>query len=287
MLRIATRKSPLALAQTAMVAAVLRDGLGEEIEELRLTTTGDKQTQWSLEKQGGKGLFTKELEEALLSGQADFAVHSAKDLPGEMPEGLAVAGYLPRGDARDVLVRRKGIEQPSTIATGSPRRRQQLAALFPMAVFSEIRGNVDTRLNKIAVKHEADATMLAAAGLARLGISSWDNLDFIPLPFEQLVPAVGQAAIAVQCRVADVARLQSLLDAETARHVAVERAFQRRLGAGCHTAFAAHGTKNQLHLFHEACGAKQFSLTPEDLAAPGETADRVLRTLGLWHGAGI
>lgn len=279
MLRIATRKSPLALAQTAMVAAVLRAGLGEEIEELRLTTTGDKQTQWSLEKQGGKGLFTKELEEALLSGQADFAVHSAKDLPGEMPEGLAVAGYLPRGDARDVLVRRKGIEQPSTIATGSPRRRQQLAALFPMAVFSEIRGNVDTRLNKIAVKQEADATMLAAAGLARLGISCWENLEFIPLPFEQMVPAVGQAAIAVQCRRSELDRLQVLLDLETAKQVTLERAFQRRLGAGCHTAFAAHVTKNTLHLFHEACGPRRFPLSPEDLATPGETASRVLREL--------
>ena len=120
---IATRKSPLALAQTGMVADHLRERLGVETELLKIVTTGDRQTEWSLEKRGGKGLFTSELEAALLRGEADLAVHSTKDLPGEMPSGLAIGGYLPRADPRDVLVLRAGVESPRLIATGSPRRQ--------------------------------------------------------------------------------------------------------------------------------------------------------------------
>src|SRR6185295_3432955 len=113
--------------------------------------------------------FTGELEAALLRGEADVAVHSTKDLPGEMTPGLAIAGYLPRADVRDVLVLRADAPNPKTVATGSPRRRLQLAKLFPAVAFSEIRGNVDTRLKKIAEQRVADGTVLAAAGLARLG----------------------------------------------------------------------------------------------------------------------
>ncbi|MES2692982.1 MAG: hydroxymethylbilane synthase, partial [Verrucomicrobiota bacterium] len=154
---LATRKSPLALAQTEMVAAHLRNQLGVETELLKIVTTGDKQTEWSLEKRGGKGLFTSELEEALKRGEADVAIHSTKDLPGDMPEGLAIGGYLPRADPRDVLVMRSGIDEPKTIATGSPRRRLQISMMFPGVQFSEIRGNVDTRLKKIGELHVADA----------------------------------------------------------------------------------------------------------------------------------
>mgnify|MGYP001601418678 FL=1 len=175
---IATRKSPLALAQTHQVAAHLQKTMGVEIELLTMTTTGDRQTAWSLEKRGGKGLFTKELEEALLEKRADIAVHSTKDLPGEQPDGLTVAGYLPRVDPRDVLVVGEGIETPATVATGSPRRRLQLAMLYPDVEFSEIRGNVDTRLRKIGQDRVADATVLAAAGLSRLGIGSWPGTEF-------------------------------------------------------------------------------------------------------------
>ena len=120
---LATRKSPLALAQTEMVAAHLREHLGVETELLKIVTTGDRQTDWSLENKGGKGLFTGELEAALQRGEADVAVHSTKDLPGDMPPGLAVGGYMPRADTRDMLVLRAGVEVPATIATGSPRRR--------------------------------------------------------------------------------------------------------------------------------------------------------------------
>jgi hydroxymethylbilane synthase len=278
---LATRKSPLALRQSEMVAAHLRAALQVEAELLKIVTTGDRQAEWSLEQKGGKGLFTGELEQALLRGDADLAVHSTKDLPGEMPAGLAIAGYMPREDARDVLVLRVGVTTPSKIATGSPRRRLQIAPLFPGVEFLEIRGNVDTRLRKIAEQHVADGTILAAAGLKRLGIAGWPGLEFRPLSFDQMVPAVGQGAIAVQCRAAEAARLAPALDAGTARGVALERAFQAALGGGCHTAFGAHAAADALYFFHEQTGLRKLPLTPSDLARPGETADRVLRQLKL------
>jgi hydroxymethylbilane synthase len=280
-LTLATRKSPLALAQTGMVAAVLRASLGVETAELRIVTTGDRQTEWSLEKKGGKGLFTSELEAVLLRGEADVAVHSTKDLPGEMAAGLAIAGYLPRADARDVLVLREGVSAPRLLATGSPRRRLQVQRLFPEVAFTEIRGNVDTRLRKIAEQQLADGTILAAAGLHRLGITAWPGLTFTPLGFAAAVPAVGQGAIAIQCRAADAAGFAGCFDAATMSAVSVERAFQAALGGGCQTAFATHVADGQLHLFHEACGIRQASLAPEDFAAPAATADRLLRAWGL------
>ncbi len=278
---LATRKSPLALAQTEMVAAHLRGQLGVETELLKIVTTGDKQTEWSLEQRGGKGLFTSELEAAVRSGAADVAVHSTKDLPGEMVEGLAVGGYMPRADVRDVLVLREGVEMPATIATGSPRRRLQVQRLFPAVVFTEIRGNVDTRLNKIGAQHVADGTILAAAGLKRLGIDTWPGVEFMPLEFDQMVPAVGQGAIAIQCREADAAKFAAIFDAATARSVTLERAFQTALGGGCHTAFGAHVTLAVLYLFHEVIGLRRISLAPADFASPSDTAARVLRELRL------
>lgn len=278
---LATRKSPLALAQTEMVAAHLREHLGVETELLKIVTTGDRQTDWSLENKGGKGLFTGELEAALQRGEADVAVHSTKDLPGDMPPGLAVGGYMPRADTRDMLVLRAGVEVPATIATGSPRRRLQIAALFPGVVFTEIRGNVDTRLRKIGEQHVADGSILAAAGLQRLGISTWPGIEFMPLTFEHMVPAVGQGAIGVQCRVDDAAKFAAVLDAATARTVTLERAFQSALGAGCHTAFAAHATATTVYLFHETVGLHRLPLTEDDFSAPVATADRFLRQIGL------
>lgn len=278
---IATRKSPLALAQTEMVAAHLRATLGVDTELLKIVTTGDKQTEWSLEKRGGKGLFTSELEQALLRGEADVAVHSTKDLPGEMPEGLAVAGYLPRADVRDVLVLRAEIEMPRKIATGSPRRRLQLTTLFEGLEFTEIRGNVDTRLKKIAEQHVADGTVLAAAGLNRLGIGRWPGLVFHPLECGQMVPAVGQGAIALQSRRGDAAGLGAVLHHETAMAVNLERAFQQALGGGCHTAFGAHAAHDTLYFFHESVGLRSFPLAPEDQKNPLPFAALILKKLGL------
>ncbi|KXU36218.1 hypothetical protein AXK11_04655 [Cephaloticoccus primus] len=347
-MRIATRKSPLALAQARLVATRLGEFFGLPVELLPMSTTGDRQAQWSLEKQGGKGLFTTELEEALISGEADLAVHSAKDLPGRTSEKLIIAGYLPRADPRDVLVLRSGVAHPGseasprpapsspcqkngalTLATGSPRRRGQLALLFPEASFCEIRGNVETRLEKVAsgfavpggapasatappsapaapatpsaadALHTApppaaaaatasaggripvDATVLAAAGLARLGIRTWPGLEFRPLDFGEMVPAVGQGAIAVQTRIDEAARYAPILDPATARAVRVERAFQAALDSGCQTAFAAHAAGDSLYLFHEKTGRRRFPLAEADYHAPADTAKRLLSSLGL------
>jgi hydroxymethylbilane synthase len=280
---LATRKSPLALTQTEMVAAHLRNQLGVETELLKIVTTGDKQTEWSLEQRGGKGLFTSELEAAVRRGEADVAVHSTKDLPGDMADELAIGGYMPRADTRDVLVLRAGVEMPVTLATGSPRRRMQVQLLFPDVAFTEIRGNVDTRLRKIGEQHVADGTILAAAGLKRLGIETWPGVEFAPLSFDQMVPAVGQGAIAVQCREAEAAKFAAVFDSATARTVNLERAFQAALGGGCHTAFAAHATGDMLHLFHESAGVQSVPLTADDFANPVEAAARILKQFGLSH----
>ena len=198
-----------------------------------------------------------------------------------MPPGLAVGGYLPRADPRDVLVLRSGVDEPQRLATGSPRRRQQVAALFPQAEFTEIRGNVDTRLRKIAEQNFADGTLLAAAGLRRLGIETWAGLEFAPLEVSQMVPAVGQGAIAVQCREQDAAQFAALFDLPTGRAVDVERAFQAALGGGCHTAFAVHVAGETLHLFHERCGIRTAALSPHDFSAPAAAARRLLGGWGI------
>jgi len=210
-------------------------------------------------------------------------VHSTKDLPGHTSPQLIIAGYLPRADPRDVIVLRSGTTRPAKLATSSPRRRGQLALLFPDAAFCEIRGNVETRLNKLAENEAvgAEATVLAAAGLARLGIATWPGLEFRPLAFAEMVPAVGQGAIAVQTRIDDAARFAAILHADTARAVRVERAFQAALGGGCHTAFAAHAAGDTLHLFHEKIGLRRFPLSEAEVHAPADTAKRILNTLGL------
>ena len=258
---LATRGSALARAQAELVRAHLARALpGSSFALLVLSTSGDRRHDWKLSEQGGKGLFTKELEEALLEGKAFAAVHSAKDLPTELPQGLTLAGFLERADARDVLVRREDCASPRTIASGSPRRREQGARLWPEAQWSELRGNVETRLKKIA-EGQADATLLAAAGLARLGISSFPGLVFEPIPLSDMVPAAGQAAIAVECRAGDAPRLAALFDAKTALAVGVERAFLAALGGGCHSASAAHydGAILRLHLAGRPPYAEPFA----------------------------
>ncbi|MDB6166026.1 MAG: hemC [Lacunisphaera sp.] len=276
---LATRKSPLALVQTELVAAHLsREIPGAQCELLRIVTTGDKQTDWSLNKQGGKGLFTAELEQALLRGEANAAIHSCKDLPGEITPGLLVAGFMPRADVRDVLVLREGVTTPATIATSSPRRQLQVKKLFPAATFTEIRGNVDTRLKKIAAGL-ADATVLAAAGLSRLGILSWPGVTLRPLTLAESVPAVGQGAIAVQCRTEDAPQFSRALDAATARTVNIERALQAAVGAGCQLAFAAHVANDTLYFFHEQTGTRTLPVTAADYADPQAAAKRFLQEL--------
>ncbi len=220
------------------------------------------------------------LEDALLEGRADIAVHSAKDLPGDQPTGLTVAGYMPRVDPRDVLVVRKGVETPTTVATGSPRRRLQLAMLYPDAEFSEIRGNVDTRLRKIAQDQVADATVLAAAGLGRLGIGEWKEAEFRVLGFETMVPAVGQAAIAIQSRINCPELLKTCWDRSTHEAVSLERAFQTMLGGGCHTALGVHVSGDSLWFFHDQIGLRSLPITRADILSPLDTAERELKRMG-------
>jgi len=260
---ITTRKSRLAMVQAELAKeACERVFEGSDVSLLKVVTTGDRRQAWSLEKKGGKGLFTKELENALLDGSADLAVHSAKDLPTENPEGLVIVGYLPREEVNDVLVKRCGVERICKLATGSPRRRAQSALFLPELEYDEIRGNVETRLNKIKEGY-ADATVMARAGLKRLGIDSWEGLELETLQLTQMIPAVGQGAIALQCRAEDAERFAVLSHPATEQAVSIERQFLNSVGGGCQTAFAAHYSEGKLYCFHEAHG--RFTITFENL----------------------
>ena len=259
---LATRRSPLALRQAELVASSISENLGRQVKLLPMVTTGDRQTDWSLEKTGGKGLFTKELESALLDGTADLAVHSAKDMPTEMPEGLCLSAFLPRENPADVLVIREGVSTPKIIASGSPRRRSQAINLFPDAKWIELRGNVETRLQKIAEGKEAEATFLAASGLNRLGIKEFQGLVFRELKWNEMVPAPGQGAIAIQSRTEDKDIFQKLSDSDTERSVEIERIVLTSFGGGCQVALGAHHSQldGNLHFFHEKCGIRSSLL---------------------------
>lgn len=262
---LATRGSPLALKQAELCAAHLEEVLpNTECELLKITTTGDRKTKWSLEKEGGKGLFTKELEEALLEGRAQIAVHSAKDLPTEMPEGLTLAAFMPREAAHDVLVVRDDVEEPAFIGTSSPRRRSQLKKCFPKAVWGDIRGNVDTRLRKVTNGHQAEATILAAAGLKRLGINGWPGLIFKPLNHRDVVPAVGQGAIALQTTLDFAPYLAPADHRETRRAVTLERRFLAAMGGGCHVATAAHVDGLSFLAYHDEHGFHEIELPDQN-----------------------
>ena len=258
---IATRKSPLALKQTAMVRACLAEKLPEQrFDNLELNTKIDERLNWSLEKRGGIGLFTKELEEALFERRAELAIHSAKDMPTVLPEGLAIAGYLSRARVNDVLVHRKDSPNPQIIASSSPRRQVQVGLLYPDAKWTTIRGNVVTRLRKIA-DGECEASLLAAAGLDRLNITAFEGLEFIELSVEQVVPAPGQAAIAVQCRTEDLSKYKDLFCNETKLAVTLEKAFLKRLGSGCQIPVGAYYNKNIFQIYHPKVGHRTFEIT--------------------------
>lgn len=278
---LATRKSPLALKQTEMVRDCLSQQCpSESFQVLRLTTKVDERLSWSLEKRGGIGLFTKELEAALLENRAQLAIHSAKDMPTVCPDGLAIAGYLPRARVNDVLVYRNSRPQPKTIATSSPRRRAQLLELFPDVKWTTIRGNVGTRLGKIN-DGACDASLLAAAGLDRLAISAYAGLTFRELSIEQVVPAPGQAAIAVQCRTEDLAKYENLFCPTTKLAVTLEKGFLQRLGSGCQIPVGAYYNAGIFHVFHPEVGHRnfEFDLTSHDQIMP--QLDTIMRELKL------
>lgn len=243
-LKIATRGSALALWQAEHVAAELeRLHPGVTTELVRIKTTGDKILDVPLAKVGGKGLFTKEIEEALLDGRADLAVHSMKDVPTELPDGLGIRAILKRADVRDAVATVTGggletLPESARIGTSSLRRVCQLRARHPGFRFVSIRGNVQTRLNKLG--SEVDAVVLAAAGVTRLGIADRMHVFLEP---DAMLPAVAQGAIGVETRVGDD-RVNTLVDAlnhaGTAVCVAAERAFLARLEGGCQVPIAAH-----------------------------------------------
>jgi hydroxymethylbilane synthase len=254
-LRLGTRGSQLALFQARTVARALHDASGIDPELVIIRTSGDRLADATLSEAGGKRLFVKEIEDALLAGEVDLAVHSSKDLPAELPAGLTVAAVLPREDPRDAVVLpaaaggRVTMEQltarlgPGTrVATSSVRRTAQLARLFPAASFVPIRGNLDTRLRKLDEGAHGDALVLAAAGLVRLDQSHRISAH---LPADLCVPAPGQGIIAIEIRTDDAATRRSVepLDdpaAATAFHA--ERAVVTALGGGCQMPLGAYAT---------------------------------------------
>ena len=240
-LRAATRGSALAQRQTSIVAGLLAETCGVAAEPVVVSTTGDRQADTPIHAMGGKGVFVKEVQAAVLDGRADIAVHSAKDLPSSTPDGLVLAAVPRRGDPRDALVgcRLAELAPGATVATGSVRRRTQLAWLRPDLAFAELRGNIATRLNKAP---GFDAIVMAAVALQRLGLEP-ELLDV--LEPDVLVPQVGQGAIAVECRADDRGLLETLTAIEhepSRRAVDAERAFLAELGADCSLPAGAHAT---------------------------------------------
>ncbi|HRD65568.1 MAG TPA: hydroxymethylbilane synthase [Candidatus Competibacter sp.] len=244
-LRIATRKSALAIWQAEHVAERLRRAHpGLQIELIGMVTRGDKILDSPLSKVGGKGLFVKELEQGLLEGRADLAVHSMKDVPVDFPDGLGLTAILAREDPRDAFVSNHYLQPdalPSgaTVGTSSLRRQCQLAARYPDWEIRSLRGNVNSRLAKLDAG-DYDAIILAAAGLKRLGLA---NRIASVLEPERSLPAIGQGAIGVECRLDD-ARTRELVaaldDPPTRIRVAAERAFNARLQGGCQVPIAGY-----------------------------------------------
>ena len=240
-LRFGTRGSRLAVVQSTEVADALR-ARGHEVELVTIRTSGDRLADVALADFGGKALFVKEIEEALLDGRVDGGVHSLKDMPAELPEGLCLAAFSARQDPRDVLLTRSGgtrddLPRGARVATSSLRRRALLLARRPDLRVEPIRGNVDTRLRKLE-EGLYDAMVMARAGLQRLGLKP-EHIQV--LPADEFLPAVGQGILGVEARCTDRAVLEVLesFDDPAARAEAeAERAFLRRLGAGCHTPVA-------------------------------------------------
>ncbi|KTD64350.1 hydroxymethylbilane synthase [Legionella spiritensis] len=255
-IRIATRKSPLALWQANHAGKLLQSHWPDlTIELIPMSTSGDRFLKDRLLVAGGKGLFVKELEDALLSDRADIAVHSMKDVPADLPEGLGLTAICKRDNPMDAFISRPSLNlaslpQGSIIGTSSLRRQAQLLAFRPDLQVKCLRGNINTRLAKLDAG-EFDAIILAAAGLERMGMQSFINEV---LPQSIMLPACGQGAIGIECRVDDQAlkkRLAPLNDEVTTLCVETERRVNARLGGNCHVPIAVYCTvspPNQLSL---------------------------------------
>lgn len=281
-IRIGTRGSPLALAQAHETRRRLMAAHGlpeEEFEIVVITTTGDRIRDRPLSEIGGKGLFTKEIEEALFAREIDLAVHSMKDMPAVLPDGLAFAATLPREDARDALISLSAtslqdLKLGATLGSSSVRRTAQALRLRPDLKVVQFRGNVETRLRKLA-EGVADASFLAVAGLNRLGLSH--HIAAI-VPMEEMLPAIAQGAIGIEIHAGN-ARIRTMLGAinhvETATAIACERAFLAALDGSCRTPIAGHArlANGVLHFRGETLtldGSKVF--TAERSGAPADAA---------------
>jgi len=296
-LRIGTRGSPLALVQANEVRARLAAAHGLAPERIAIEiirTSGDMIRDRPLSEVGGKGLFTKEIEEALLAGRIDLAVHSAKDMPTVLPAGLAIVAVLPREDARDVFISRRSrtlhdLPHGATVGTAALRRQALVKRLRPDLAVVTFRGNVETRLRKLDAG-EVDATLLALAGLKRLGRA--DAATAI-LSTDEFLPAVGQGIIAIEAR-ADDARTRALLDAiddrDSATALSCERAFLEVLDGSCRTPIAGHavisaGTLKFRGLVAKPDGSAQVETARTgavaDAAALGADAGRELKAAGV------
>jgi hydroxymethylbilane synthase len=253
-IKIGTRGSKLALQQSAWVRERIAERHpGLSIEVVRIRTTGDMITDVPLAQVGGKGLFVKEIEEALLRREIDLAVHSMKDVPTELPAGLHLGAITAREDPRDVLISREGqgLEQlppGARIGTSSLRRKAQLLAINPQWEVISLRGNLDTRIRRLETAG-LDAVILAAAGVRRMGL---EERVTEPLPFTIMLPAVGQGALGIECREEGAVNelIAFLSHPESTMAVQGERAFLRRLEGGCQVPIAAYGEVKggRLHL---------------------------------------
>lgn len=238
-MRLGGRASKLSKVQADLASEALA-AVGIETEFVPIETQGDRDRTLSLRVIGGQGVFVRAVESALLEGEIDLAVHSAKDVPPATAEGTTLAAYLPRGDVRDALVSRDGVglldlPQGAKVGTGSRRRAAQLLRLRPDLEVCDIRGNVDTRISKVE-DGEYDAVIVAAAGLQRLGRNPSELI-----PIDLMMPSPGQGALVIQCRTEDAEQVSAANHAPTAQAISAERAMLRALGAGCSLPLAALG----------------------------------------------
>jgi hydroxymethylbilane synthase len=243
MVRLGSRGSRLALVQAERAADALRAAYpGVDVAIVPMTTAGDRDRSKPFGEIGERGVFVKEIEEALLSGRIDAAVHSAKDMTSTNTAGLAVGAYLPREDPRDALCGADGLRPGMRVGTASVRRRAELLSLEPALSVEPLRGNVDTRLRKMG-ERGLDAIVLSSAGLDRLGLSGEIGYRFPP---EELLPEAGQGAVALQVRAGEEGLVVAVDDAATRRRVEAERACVARIGGGCLAPVAAHHDGNSL-----------------------------------------
>jgi len=279
-LRIGTRGSPLALVQARMARSRLAAVAGiseEEFEFVVIRTTGDRIQDRSLVEEGGKGLFTKEIEEALLEGRIDLAVHSAKDMPTILPKGLILAACLEREDPRDVFISRQArslgeLPRGASLGTASPRRQAIAKRARPDLRVQPLRGNVETRLRKLEAG-EVDATLLALAGLKRLGLA--ERATHI-MSADEFLPAVGQGAIGIETRENDkrmsdtLARIDHI---DTTTAIICERAFLAALGGSCRTPIAGHATVSGDAVQFRGLIARPDGAAAHDIAGTGSRKD--------------